>query len=147
MLSTDKQRDEYAKKNGFGYGFETKELTFSNSTGTLNLFTVTGQVIVKILPFCTNNVASAAAASVELGVSGDVDAMIASTLATDIDGTNWWIDASPDSIIEALSTAREYMIGNGDDVILTLSAQVDSGDIKFYCFWTPLTNGSSVAAA
>lgn len=125
----------------------TKELTFSNDTGTVTLFTVTGDVIVRLLPICKTNVASAAAGNIELGVSADVDAMIASTVATEIDANEIWIDASPDASIEAESTSRDYVISNGDDIILTLSAQIDSGAITFYCFWIPLSDGASVVAA
>jgi len=124
-----------------------KALTFSNDTGTVSLFTVTGDVVVRIVPICKTNLASAGAANIEMGVSADTDAMIASTLATDIDANEIWHDASPDSSIEAESVFREYIISNGDDVILTLSAQVDSGAITFYCFWYPLSLGASVVPA
>lgn len=124
-----------------------KSLTFSNSTGTVSLFTVTGDVIVRIIPICKTNLASAAAGSIEMGVSGDVDAMIASTLGTDIDANEVWIDASPDSNIEAADTIRSYIISNGDDVILTLSAQIDSGVIDFVCWWNPISDDGNVVAA
>lgn len=132
---------------GLGEYKATKELTFSNDTGTVSLFTVTGDVLVRVVPVCKTNVASAAAANVEMGVSGDTDAMIASTTATDIDANDIWHDASPDSNIEALSVAREYLIVNSDDIILTLSAQVDSGAITFYCWWTPMSDGGNVQSA
>lgn len=123
-----------------------KTLTFANDTGTVTLFTVTGDVIVRIIPICKTNVASAAAANIEMGVSGDTNAMIASTLATDIDANNIWISAGPNSNIEAESTVRRYIISNGDDIILTLSAQVDSGVIAFVCKWEPLSADGMVAA-
>jgi len=132
---------------GYGVGGATKSLTFSNDTGALNIFTVTGDVIIKIVAVCKTNVASAAVANMELGIAGSTDAIIATTVSTDIDADEIWHDASPDSDIEALSTMREYIISGGADVILTLSAQVDSGAITFYAFATPLSNGSSVAAA
>jgi len=128
-------------------GPEVKTLTFSNDTGTVSLFTVTGAVRVRVVGHCTTNVASAAAANIEMGVSGDTDAMIASTLATDIDANEWWHDASPDSNIEATDVFRDYIICNGDDVILTLDAQVDSGVIAFYAYWMPLSSDGAVAAA
>jgi len=125
----------------------TKDLTFSNDTGTVSLFTVTGDVIVKILPVVTTNVASAAAANMELGVVGDTDAMIVPTLATDLDAREIWIDASPTTEIEPLESMRNYPITDGNDVVLTLDAQVDSGAISFYCFWTPLSSDGAVTAA
>ena len=125
----------------------TKTLEFANDTGAVNLFTVTGDLIVKIVAACSVNVASAAAGNVEVGVAGSTDAMIATTLATDIDAGEIWHDASPDSDIEALSTMREYIIVGGANIILTCSAQIDSGTIAFYAFVTPLSNGAGVAVA
>jgi hypothetical protein len=127
--------------------FVKKELTFSNDTGTVSLFTVTGDLLVKIVPVCKTNVASAAAGNIEMGVSGDTNAMIAATTGTDIDANEIWVDASPDSNIEPMSTVREYIISNSDNVILTLSAQIDSGAITFYCYWSPLSDGATLTAA
>ncbi len=125
----------------------TKSLTFSNDTGTVNLFTVTGDVEIRLIAICKTNVASAAAANIELGVSGDTNAMIASTLATDLDANEIWNDASPTVNIEAMSTSRDYIISNGDDIILTLDAQVDSGAITFYCAWRALSSDGNVEAS
>lgn len=131
----------------FGKFQTNKELTFANDTGTVALFTVTGDVRVTIIPVCKTNLASAAAANIEMGVSGDVNAMIAATLATDIDANEIWHDATPDANIEDATVMRDYLISNSDDVILTLDAQVDSGVIVFYCFWTPLSTGATVTPA
>ncbi len=124
-----------------------KTITFANDTGTVSVFTVTGDVIVRIVPICKVDVASAAVGSIELGTSNDVDAMITSTLGTDLDQDEIWVDGSPDSEIEPMSAIREYIISNGDDVILTLSAQIDTGEIDFSCFWFPLSTDGSVVAA
>ncbi len=129
------------------WGNATHTRTFSNDgAGALSLFTVTGNVKVRIIPICTTNLASAAEANMELGVSADTDAMIASTLATDLDANDLWIDASPTTTIEPESTSRDYIISNGDDVILTIDAQVDSGVIAFYCEWKPLSSNGAVVA-
>lgn len=133
---------------GFGPLSATKSLTFSNDTGALNIFTVTGDVEIEITAVCKTNVASAAAANVELGVASDTDAIIGSTLSTDLDADEIWNDASPNSDIEPTSLAkRQYTIVGGADVILTLSAQVDSGVIAFYASWKPLSNDGNVTAA
>jgi hypothetical protein len=124
-----------------------KELTFSNDTGTVNLFTVTGDVRVSVVAICKTNLASAAAANIELGISGNTGAMLASTLATDIDANEFWNDTSPTGNIQASERIRAYDISNGADIALTLDAQVDSGAITFYCFWTPLSVGATVTAA
>jgi len=125
----------------------TKALTFANDTGTVSLFTVTGDVRVNIIAICKTNVASAAAANIRMGVSGNDQAMISDTLATDLDANEFWNDQSPTSNIQAGDRVRSYDISNGDDVILTLDAQVDSGAITFYCLWTPLSSDGNVTAA
>lgn len=132
---------------GLGSRKATKELTFANDTGTVSLFTVTGDVRVSIIPICKTNVASAAAANIEMGISTDTDAIIASTLATDLDANEFWNDTSPTGNIQAADRIRSYDISNSDDVILTLSAQVDSGAITYYCYWTPLSSDGNVTAA
>lgn len=119
-------------------------ITMENDSGTLNVFTVTGDVIVKIIPVCTTSLTSAAAANISLGVIGSTQAMIANTVATAIDAREIWHDATPDAEVEALSVAREYIITDGNDVILTLSAQIDTGVIAFYCDWAPLSVDGSV---
>ena len=102
----------------------TKTLTFLNdAAGALDLFTITGDVEVEITAVCTTIIASAAAANVELGVASDTDAMIASTLATDIDADEIWDDATPTLPIAATSTRLDFTI-HGEDVIITLDAQV-----------------------
>jgi hypothetical protein len=124
-----------------------KELTFSNDTGTVTLFTVTGDVYVRIVPICKTSVASAAAGNIRMGVSSVTDAMIPDTVGTDIDQNDIWHDASPDSNIEAESVSRDYIISAGDDVILTLSAQIDSGAITFACHWSPISADGLVVVA
>ncbi len=126
-----------------------KTYTFSNDgAGALNILTVTGTVDLTVVVTCTTNLASAAAANMELGVASDTDAMIASTLATDLDADEIWHDASPDSDIEATSSAqRSYTITGGADVILTIDAQVDSGVLVFDCYWTPHSDNGNVTAA
>ncbi|TSA56342.1 hypothetical protein D4R42_03780 [bacterium] len=124
-----------------------KTLTFANTVAATDLFTVTGSVIVKIVAICTTLVAFAAAGNVVVGIAADPDAIIATTLATDIDAGEIWHDATPDAEIELLSTRREFIISDGNDIILTPSAQIDTGVIVFVCTWNALEAGSTLVAA
>lgn len=130
----------------FGKNYTENEITFSNDTGTVTIFTVTGSVIVRLIPECTTNVASAAAANIKLGRVGDTDMMIVDTLATDLQANRLWLDASPDSEGEPLDAIRSYIITGGNDIVMTLDAQVDSGVLRFYCGWTGLNGGTLVNA-
>lgn len=124
-----------------------KRLTFTNTDSAQTLFTVTGDVILRVFGICKTNLASAAAANVEVGVSGSTSKFIATTVATAIDANEIWHDASPDASIEADSVSVAYIVSNGQDVILTPSAQVDSGVIDFYCQWRPLSSNADVVSA
>jgi len=124
-----------------------KDLTFSNDTGTVSLFTVTGDVFVGLIPVITTDVTSALSADISLGVVGNTNAMIVNSLSTGLDARGIWVDQTPDNEIEPLDRIRSYIITDGNDIILTLSAQVDAGAISFYCFWTPLSADGLVEAA
>lgn len=134
-------------KNGFLGKKVQKDLTFSNTSTAQTLFTVTGDVIVRIIAVCTTNVASAAAGNVEVGISGTTDAILSTTVGTALIAREIWHDNSPDAEIEATSVMKEYIIADGNDIILTPSAQIDSGALSFYCFWTPLNSTGDVVAA
>lgn len=115
-----------------------KEITFNNDSGPITVFTVTGDVFVNILPVCKTNLASAAGANIRLGTESSTDAMIVDTVAEDIDANKMWVDQSPTTEIESTERIRGYFITNGNNVILTLDAQIDSGVIRFYGWWSPL---------
>ncbi len=121
-----------------------KTLTFNNDgIGQLSLFTVTGSVKVKLIAIVKTNVASAAAGTVSVGIATNVDAIIAVTLATDLDAKEIWHDTSPDSEIESLDTIRGYLITDGNDITLDiLVGQIDSGVILFKIEWSPFEEGS-----
>ena len=124
-----------------------QDITFANSTGTVSVFTVTGDVLVRIIPVITTDLVPNTSANLRLGVVGNTDAMIVDSDVDDLDERGIWIDQTPDNEIEPTDRIRDYIIADGNDVVLTLSAQVNSGVIRFYCFWTGLSAGSSVVSA
>lgn len=123
-----------------------KTITFANTSGTVRVFDVTGDVEVEVTAICRTDLQSAAAANIRLGVSGDTDAMIADTVATVLESDEYWTDPSPNSNIEPTSARRDYMISNGDNISIVLSAQVDSGVIDFTCVWRPRSENAFVEA-
>lgn len=137
----------FMRAGGFGYSTAIKAVTFANTVGTVNLFTVTGDVIVKAIAVVKTVCASAGACNGSVGIAGATNTIIAVTDITLMAAEEIWHDATPDAEIEALTVLKEFIISDGNDIILTLSAQADSGAITFYCLWTPLsTNGTVVAA-
>ena len=129
---------------GMDYSLIRKDLTFSNDIGTLALFTVTGDVIVWLIPVITTDVTSAALANVRLGVVGNTDAMIVDSQVVDLDARGIWVDQTPDNEIEPLDRIRSYIITDGNNIVLTLDAQVDAGVIRFYLYWEALSADGNV---
>lgn len=136
---------------GFGANKCQKDYTFSNTAGgAYAMFTVTGDVIVRIAAVCTTSITSAAGANIELGIAGATTVIIAQTLSTNLVAREIWHDATPDSEIENMSQTTvmsDHFISDGNDIILTLSAQVDTGALSFYAFWTPLSSDGNVIPA
>lgn len=126
---------------------EIKSLTFSDTTGAQTLFTVTGDVILRVFGICKVNLASAGSCNIEVGVAGATSQFITTTDATAVDANEIWHDATPDASIEADTVSATYIVSNGQDIILTPSAQIDSGRIDFYCQWRPLSTDASVVSA
>ena len=146
-LSTTKWVNRPMGYPELGMNKVVKEITFNNDVGTLTLFTVTGDARVNIIAVCKTNLASAALGNIRLGVIGNTNAMINDTLASDLDANEFWNDQSPTDVIQVKDRVRGYDISNGNDIILTLDAQIDSGAITFYCYWIAHSNGASVVGA
>ena len=132
------------RSNALASKVTRKNVAFDGSAGngaigTVALFTVTGTVLVKITPVCTENLVDATA-TIEVGISGDTATLIAQTTGTDVDANEIWHDATPDADIEAASVMKEFIITNGQDIILTVAtAAVSDGTIDFFCFWEALS--------
>ncbi len=138
------------------YRLATATATFAGGTGnslgdhdgtaTGVIFTVTGQVIVKIIAVCTTDLTFTANATIEVGIGlgsqiiATTDLTVSALTAKEI-----WHDATPDAEIEALSVMKEYIITDGNDITLDIDvANVNSGVIAFYCLWTPLSSDGLV---
>ncbi|MDD5016892.1 MAG: hypothetical protein PHO15_02185 [Eubacteriales bacterium] len=132
---------------GIGSGIARKTVTFSNTGADVDLFTVTGDVIVRLVAVCATNLASAAGCTI--AVVANAVALIATTASTDIAAGEIWHDASPDSEVEATSVMAEFIISDGNDISIDVETakQVDSGVLNFYCIWTALSANGAVVAA
>jgi len=132
---------------GIGSGIVRKTVTFSDTGEDVDLFTVTGDVIVRLVAVCSTVVASVGGANI--GVDAGTVALIADTDCTLLAEGEIWHDASPDASVEAVSVMKEYIVANGTDITLDIenAKQVDSGVLNFYCIYTPLSSNGAVAAA
>ena len=141
IISTNQQVEALGKNSLI------QDITFANSSGTVSVFTVTGDVLLRIIAVVTTDVVPDTTANIRLGVIGNTDAMMLDTVSTTLDARYIWNDSFASREIEPADSIRSYIISDGNDVVLTLSAQVNSGVIRFYGFWTPLSGDGKVVNA
>jgi len=128
----------------------TKTVTYAALTtgavGAHTLFTVTGEVFVKIFAVCTVDVEGSGTS--EVGVAGNTAALVAQTTGTAIDAGEIWYNNTPVVGTTAVTNITERLIVNGADIIETIATDtLTGGTVTWYVFWTPLSAGSSVTAA
>lgn len=139
---------------------ETKAIVFAGKTPNgigeisgsgdpTDLFTVTGDVIVKVIAVCTVNLAFDANATIEVGIGGGLEIITTTDLTVQaLSAREIWHDATPDAEIEAWSVQKDFIITDGNDIQLDCAvADVNTGAITFYCFWFPLSSDGLVVAA
>ena len=113
------------------------------------LFTVTGDVLVRIFAVCTVALAGASA-TIEVGVAGNTAVLIALTTGTDIDVDEIWLGAAPSAVgVDALADVNgPFIVSNGLDIIETLkAANLTGGDIYYVCLWRPLSEDGNVVGS
>ncbi len=117
------------------------------SNSAFQIYTVTGDVLVRIWGFCTT-VMAGASATLSVGVTDNVAVLIALTTATDIDANEVWLGAAPSAVkVDALSdVASTQIIMGGANIIETVAtADATSGNIRYVCLWKPLSSDGKVA--
>lgn len=128
----------------------SKTVTFTGTAGngaigTVNLFTVTGDVLVTIFAYCTESLAGAN--TMEVGVNGNTAGLIAggSFSADFVDaGMVIWDSAE----IGTIFAPSASIIGGGADIIITITAaDTTAGTLKYYCLWRPLSDDGNVVPA
>lgn len=119
-------------QNLLGGAYLRKTLEFANTTGTQALFTITGTVKIQLFAVCKTNLESAGGCNIKLTTTSAFE-FIAYTDCTTLEAGEVWNDTTSTTKIERFYDAVfEYVIGDGADVQLELSAQVDSGLMDFY---------------
>jgi hypothetical protein len=138
------------KEGGFGYKIARQEVTFAaTAPGNQTLFTVTGDVIARILGVVDTTLTSAGGGVLAVGCGTEETNVIGGYIAaTELAAREIWHDMSPDSETEELNVMNGMVITDGNDVVLYYkTAAIDTGAIDFYCFWTPLSAGATVVSA
>ena len=135
-----------------------KTVAFTGATGvgeigTVNVFTITGRVLLREWPvFCTENLVSAGGGSIALGVAGVTTRLIGTTLAAGGSGlvaNDIWVDTSPADI--GAGTLNKFNVGEQiitQDIIITVTTgDVTDGTLVFDVWYLPLTDDGALVAA
>lgn len=116
------------------------------SLATYPLFTVTGDVFVRIWGVCTVAL-EGASGTIEVGVAGNTASLIAQETITDIEINSIYLSAT--QVIGAVSVATipgPFVIVNGLDIIETVkTTDVSEGNIYYICLWRPVSEGRTGA--
>ena len=150
------ERQEYIQQNMNGTGlvynapnYLAVPITFAalttGSVASHEVFTVTGLVRMRVVE-CPVNVAGAG--SIQFGVEGATNALIASTTGVDLDAGELWYDATPTTAYDTVANVVLERIINGLDVGYEVTGDtLTSGGVTFHCWWEPLNATGAVVAA
>ena len=123
------------------------------ATGYVNLFSITGKVLVRaIMPYCVTDL-TGAAATLALGVTGNTGGFVAATVGTTIDADEFWVTTTPTANLIALPAAcKDIMVGASADptpgIFLTIAvADVTGGNLAVTVFWDAITSGAKITSS
>lgn len=126
----------------------TKTIAFTGAaglgaTGTITLFTITGDVAINVFAICTEDLATVNG-TVEVGTATSTASLCSQQTATAIDLNEVWHD----SVLAVGGQVAGHFHVVRENVILTIAtAAVTDGTLKFYATWTPLSADGNVVAA
>lgn len=115
----------------------------NGAQGSVALFTVTGDVIVRIVGSCSESLASAGGGTFVVAAGSNI---INSVTATTVAAGDAVITGSAPA--GAASLGGNFIVVAGTDIAMTISTgDITNGTITWYCLWRPLsTDGNLVAA-
>jgi len=133
---------------------ESKTLALTGAAGlglsgsNIPLFTVTGEVlIVAIVPFCTEDLASAGGGTLALGVTGSTALFLAATVATVIDVGEFVVNTTPVANGVALPAAFKDIVITDNIIGTVATADITDGTIRFDVLYIPLSSDGLVVPA
>jgi len=120
----------------------------NGAVGTVAVFTVVGQVLIETLtPFCTEDLLSAGAGTMTLGIPLNPQLFIALTTATNLDNNEWWFSGTPTSGGAAVTAALKQIAITGSINITVATGDITDGTIRFEVAWRPLSSNGDLVAA
>ena len=113
--------------------------------GSNDIFTVTGDVAVKILAVCSDDLTVDGAATIEIGITGNTAALIAQTTASNIDKGEIWYDNTPVTVGSLAMGTWNFLSGTSIKEKIT-TANITGGALTYYLFFVPLSADGNVLA-
>ncbi|MBT6757772.1 MAG: hypothetical protein HOA84_05540 [Candidatus Jacksonbacteria bacterium] len=125
----------------------SKPITYAagstGATGVTTLFTVTGIVAVNLFGFCTSDLTSAGAATIEGGVASSTASLADQVTATTIDDHMVYHDA----VLLIGGQVAGHMHIVDEDLIQTIgTTTISGGTLTWYVTWVPISTNGNVAA-
>ena len=114
------------------------------------IFTVTGDILARVIAIVNTNVTSQSNDTLELGVVGDTGCLLVQDI---VDGSAfiannvWTLTQAPETPSAELD-GEWVVIPNSLDIILTINDNdITAGVIEFYLWWIPLSSDAAVVGA
>jgi len=113
------------------------------------LFTVTGEVLATVVPICeTTALTGGATATIEYGVAGDTDLFVGAITATTWDVGEIGINVTPLAYLVVSDTQPKWAYLSDVDIGYEVKlATIDTGRVRWYCLWYPLSTDANVEVA
>ncbi len=141
-----------AEGKNLGPNVLEKVVDFATATtgaiASKELFTVTGEVLVTIIPVCETTALTGASATIEYGVAGDTDLFLGAITATNWDADGIGINTTPLAYLVVSDTQPKWAYLSGVDIGYEVKvATIDTGRVRWYCLWWPLSTDANVEVA
>ena len=130
---------------------ETDCSAWTTAASAIDLFGVTGDVLVRVFATVQTGLTSASDdGTIAVGVEGNVGVLLPATtvagVATRLDAGDVWTDA--DANEKAIAIPDDWVLVNDTDIILTVGTNnITAGAMTVYCEWIPLSDGATVVSA
>lgn len=125
----------------------TKEYDFGSESvgaGTAVVFSVTGEVLVKVFGVCSQDLAGTGG-SASIGFIGATEALIPKTLITDIDAGELWFNELPVKAGTAFTNVSEILVVGGSDIIIEAAGTaISGGNLTIHCLYKPVSKDGKV---
>jgi hypothetical protein len=148
-VDLNKFNKEVARPAAFAGGTTNARGDDGGTSDPKTLFTVTGDVLVRIFGVVTVDLVSAGAGTVSVGVTGNTAGLLALETGTDLDANGVYVSATQVAGTVAFSSVPgPFVIVNGLDINEYIgTADVTAGNIYYICLWQALSEDGNVVAA